>query len=457
MKTKLLLLCILSMVAIATYAQKINYEKTYSHAQALSAKTGKPMMILVNIIPPPGPGSDKYLISLNDKSVVELFNTNFVNYTVLRTDTAANKIIRKYSLTTFPSFVFVDAQGGLLHKDFGNSPFAKKFIDMGNTAIARSKDKSLAQYDQEYAAGKLDSAGLRNYITRRKQAGIYDNARQIDTYVNYLKIRDFDSYEMVLFILEAAPYLDSKAYKLAYTNRKITDSIYKKEPITKRKEINSRMIGNTMARAIATKNIQQAHAVANFTRGSWAPDYKTGQQQYELKIVQYYAGVKDTANYFRQASGYYDRYYMNIGVDSIKKLENKRVQDLRVYDARPDTTYRIVDGKEQKVITRTEHRPDPNSSFFATELNNVAYQFYQTGTRNVNHLTKAMIWSKRSIEISPVPNPAYYDTLAHLLYRLNFHSEAEKTQEEAVALARKNNRDVRLYTDNLAKIKQKSL
>lgn len=63
--------------------------------------------------------------------------------------------------------------------------------------------------------------------------------------------------------------------------------------------------------------------------------------------------------------------------------------------------------------------------------------------------------SKRSIELSPVS--AYYDTLAHLLYRLDFYAEAESMQKKAIELGKAEKRDVKGLQDELEKIQKKTL
>lgn len=63
-----------------------------------------------------------------------------------------------------------------------------------------------------------------------------------------------------------------------------------------------------------------------------------------------------------------------------------------------------------------------SSTSYANELNNAAWKFYEIGTKNLNHLTKAMLWSRRAIELNPIVG--YYDTLAHILYRMEYYDEA---------------------------------
>ncbi|WP_129714336.1 hypothetical protein [Pedobacter sp. SYP-B3415] len=318
---------------------------------------------------------------------------------------------------------------------------ADKYHKMIDTALAVASLKPMSVYDAEYAAGKLDSAGLRQYIERRRALGISDNAALIESYVTHLRISDFNKYDQVLFILEAGPLTDSKAYQLANTNRAITKSIFEKEPLARRVAINNAIINNTMSSAIRHRNLGRAHSAANFTRITWSSDMRKGSQQQALKMLQYYSGVNDTASYLRHATYYYDDYYMKVGADSVKKAAREREQRSN-YKTKPDTVYKIVEGKKvmqlQWMVSKAMPRPD-DPGVFAAELNNAAYRFFETGTRNVNHLSKAMIWSKRAIELSPVENETFYDTLAALLYRLGFYAEAESTQNLAVSIAGKKN------------------
>lgn len=96
-----------------------------------------------------------------------------------------------------------------------------------------------------------------------------------------------------------------------------------------------------------------------------------------------------------------------------------------------------------------------NANIYSMELNNAAYSFYTTGTRNTDHLFRALRWSKRSIELQPLA--ANYDTLAHLLYRLGFYTEAESTQQKAVEMAKAEKRELKNLQDQLIKIKKRTL
>ncbi|MGF2412973.1 MAG: hypothetical protein ACQUYJ_11640, partial [Ferruginibacter sp.] len=264
-------------------------------------------------------------------------------------------------------------------------------------------------------------------------------------------IADLNNYAAVLFILKAGPLAEGRAYKLAHTNRNIIDSIFKIEPLADRVAMNNSTINNTLNSAIANKDLNSAYAAANFTRNSWTTDPVTGQKNWQLKMLQYYKGIQDTANYLQQAANHYDRYYMGISVDSIRKKDS-----LKYETAKNDAMQKAVAVKVNDSITQKSFSFSyPKSNLDATELNNAAWNFYEWAGNKENYLLKAMLWSKRAVELEPLP--AYYDTYAHLLYKLKLYDEAEAMQKKAMDLAEASKKDSRIYNEEYIKIKKRKL
>jgi hypothetical protein len=212
--------------------------------------------------------------------------------------------------------------------------------------------------------------------------------------------------------------------------------------------MNNATIQNTMASAIANKNISRAIAGAEFTRKSWANNYSEGQKNWYLKMLQYYSGVKDTASYLKNAVLFYDQYYMGISIDSIKKKDSL---DFMAAKNKAMQNAQMVPGDTAR---RTASFAFPKNSF-ATELNNAAWNFYLLAGNNSDYLLKAMLWSRRSIELSP--GPAFYDTYAHVLYRLQLYEEAERMENKAIESGKAEKADTKTFQEEYKKIKNKTL
>lgn len=470
-KITILLSSLLVFVSFVS-SQQIKFEKSFEKAKQLSQKLNKPLAIIIAINAPanPLPPNIKMLHidpmkGLEDEAVAKIFNDNFVNYKLnydlQNQDSLSSKLIREYKINRFPAYIFIDIKGGVILKDFGNSTSSEKYLSMLEKAIDASKQKSLVDYDEQYKSGKYDAAFLKEYINKRRKIDILNNADVIEKYVDFLTVADLNNYNEVLFILQAGPLYYGKAYKLANTNRAIIDSINKTESAPVRFAINNAIIANSFNDAVASKSVSKANMITSFVRGTWTNNYQEGARQSALIMVQFYQAIKDTNNYLQQASYYYDQYFMNIGLDSIKKLEEMNIEKMKAMSLNSvkqllnTDTLRITDTTR---IVKRQVRETISVSFsnsFATELNNAAYSFYLTKTKNPTYLTKAMFWSKRSIEISPIA--AYYDTLAHLVYLFGFYVEAESTQEKAIELAKQEKLNTKNYEEELAKIKNKSL
>jgi hypothetical protein len=449
MKKTMLLSAMILLCFMAVHAQHIKYETSFEKAKSLALQQQKPLAILITIKPPvPSP---KFMDGLKDEKVIEKFNSSFINYKVDREDTAASrKIISEYKIYRFPSFIFLDEKGGLLFTDVAFLSQRQPLLDIADKAAATIKEPSLVDYDSAYNAGNRGTAFLKKYILRRERAGIKNNADLIEKYVSGLHVSDLNNYAEVLFILKAGPLVDGNAYKLANTNKYLIDSIFKTEPLADRIAMNNATIANTMNSAILNKNLARANAVANFTRGTWTKNYDEGQKNWYLKMMQYYHGIKDTASYLKQASFFYDQYFMRISVDSLKRKDSlnfEAAKNKAKENAKPNAN--DTSGRQSFSFSYTK------DNSFATELNNAAWYFYEAAGNNNDYLLKAMLWSKRSIEISPVSG--FYDTYAHLLYKLKFYDEAESMQRKAIELAKSEKRDTKMFQEEYEKIRKRIL
>jgi hypothetical protein len=437
------------LIAINSSSQEIRYEASFEKAKELANREGKPIAILLTIQMPVN--SPDYYNGLKDKSVADKFNASFINFRADRSDTIASaKIIRQYKIIRFPSFIFLDKKGGLIFAGFTLLSQPKPILDMVDKALTASVGKSLADYDSIYKSGKYNSSFIKEYITKRNNAGITDNSELIEKYVADLKVSDLYNYDEVLFILKAGPIIDGTAYRLSHLNNSVIDSIFKTESLDDRIAINNTMISNTMNEAIRTRSFQKAVAAANFARSSWGTSYAEGQKNYFLRILQYYLGVKDTMKYLQQASMVYDTYYMNVNIDSLIKKDSLNLETAK----RNALDAAIKNSKKSDNVSFKVRVPNSRDAYL-NELNNAAWNFYLMAGDDSYYLFKAIVWSRRTIEISP--KPAFYDTYAHLLYSLKFYDEAESTQKKAIDAGKAEKTDTSYFEEEYAKIRKRNL
>jgi hypothetical protein len=446
------------LIPINLFAQKIDFKDNMQEAIKFSIKKNKPIFMFIET-----PNAKiETNVWFEDDEIVNLINENFIAFKTSFLSEDAREITKKYTfINKYPAFVFLHNNKEVFFNDFGTSTFKQKYVKIIQDAVAASSQKKLSDYEQEYN-DKKDSQSLKAFIAARQKQGIIDNAALIETYASLLTIADFNDYKTVLFVLQSGPYVDGKAYKLAYTNRKVVDSIYKNEPVQVRSDINRNVLVNTMKNAQNTKNIMQAQAAASYARRMSGANYQTGAKNYSGQMLNYFIAVNDTTNYLKSAVSYFDSYYMNLSADSIKKLELVQSQ-AALERSRPIIKAPTISQAKMDSIKASPNTVVRRESFttsvvsmrnaYANALNGAAYKFYETGTTNINYLTKAMIWSRRSLELKQDAN--YYDTLAHILYRLGYVSEAVKTEETAINQAKIDGRPYENMQEELRKFKSK--
>ena len=150
---------------------------------------------------------------------------------------------------------------------------------------------------------------------------------------------------------------------------------------------------------------------------------------------------------------------MRISIDSLKKMDQQLIQER--FKARNGGDN--PPGGVPNVLTREMVSISPPSQFFHIELNQAAFYFWELATKP-DDLEKALLWSMRSMELfnelsvgknSPLTkgNPAYMDTYAHLLYKLNRREESIVWQNKAIEAQKVTGQSYRRFEETLEKIK----
>lgn len=463
---KFLLLFIAAMQLTAVYSQKINYQKTFEEAKTKAKLENKPIFISLTMPIPKSAqlANANFTTGLDEKNIIDFYNKNFICYTINASDTTANHVQKIVNTNMYPAYIFLDSKAMPVYKSFGNSIMPQKYLDMAQEALDQiASGKTIGHYEELHKNGNITAAELKEYIKLKEQLELFNNAGLINDYVDLLTVKALNDYNEILFILQAGPVIESKAYRLCRANQKIYDSIYRHEPTEIRKAINNRIINNTRVKAISTKNLMLMQQLSGFIIQSWTKNYREGAKASAYNMLTYYKAIKDTDNYLRQADFYYDSNYLNISTDSAKKLQKialdqmKESSDKRRKDDNV-TIEKLYPNKTIHIKTISGAANDESPGIVATVLNNAAYGFYLLGTHNTTHLVKALMWSRRAIELMPVSG--FYDTMAHIMYRLNFYDEARLNQEKAINLARselKPKADLDKLKAELTKIKEHKL
>lgn len=422
----------LTLIAYSVNAQAIRFQKDSLPVILSKAKEhSKPVMVLLD-----GPLSKKQNeqmqkrnLFLRNAEIGKIYNQNFLCYRAAFGSKEFKQLSKYYKVSSFPLFVFLTRDGGEIYRSFGFLGDAERYISMADTVLKKlTGGDYIAAYDLRYSAGERSRAFLKNYINERIKFGYYNNSEIIDEYVQFLTLKEINTYKEMLFIIQAGPVVGSKAYQLSFMHKATRDSVYKTIPKGLAIAINNRTINNSFEKAIATKDRSLAYQAGSFVSGSHGANYTNGSRAQTSRMLGFFKSIKDTASFLRQAGYFYDQQYMRMSVDSAKRKHQLLLDSLKKNREKLSLKYK------SSGTARLIYSPRPVANATALALNNAAWDVYLTGTRNESYLNKALSWSRRSLAIEP--SYYAYDTYAHLLDLLGFYAEAASAQNKAVSLAK---------------------
>lgn len=367
----------------------------------------------------------------NGPVLKDVFQKNFIAIRSNVTSENGRKLAEKFGIKGALVSLYVDPDGNVLNRFNGSTSFSKAYLEQAEVAIGRKGDKQLTDFEKEYKNGERSAAFLKAYILKRREVHM-PTGDLLDEYVGKLPVDSIGNFHVVKFIYQQGPTMDSRAYKLVQTlvPHSMVDSLYKSVPLSEAAAFNNGIVGSTLRKAIETKNHQLALQASTYTQQTYRDNFMMGNLSYRRNMLWYYQQVKDTNSYFSECRYFLDQIHLLLSVDSLKRMDQAALKRNL-----SDQTPMGPAGEKQAV------RFAPPSQQFHMELNNHAWQFYLWNDKP-RDLERALMWSERSIEWHeklrrdknhlPLGNPAYFDTYAHLLYKLGRKDEAIEWQTKAV-------------------------
>ena len=150
--------------------------------------------------------------------------------------------------------------------------------------------------------------------------------------------------------------------------------------------------------------------------------------------------------FFKKAIGYFEKYYLGLDADSLKRLDTLSVKGMRTNSSARNESAIVPGAREQVVFA-------PMVQGYARDLNRGAYKIYQK-TNNAYLLVIATKWAEKALQF--YTSPEILDTYARLLYKQNQATKAIKTMSEAISLQQKRGYPTREYDTALEKMKNKT-
>jgi thiol-disulfide isomerase/thioredoxin len=336
-------------------------------------------------------------------TVADYFNQNFINVKIDMEKEEGINLAKEYKVTSYPTYLFVDSSGTLLHRYSGSAPVAD-FITIAQDAL--NPAKRISYFDEKYQNGDRSNEFIREYIDKVSKAGNYEKQRELVDWYFALntesKLLSKENFEMIekhiggclqkpfIFLLENTDYYYQVAGK-ERVNKKIME-VY---------DGNFRgMLYQTENEKGETVEIVSDENIETFrTQINNIKDKELKEKLAALLDAYYYQRIKNWPEYEKAV---------------IKHLQINSLEHWAIY-------------------------------------NDYAWTFYENeNIKSKEAMEAAITWAQKSVAI----NSNYYnnDTLAAILYKAGKKKEALRAAKKAIEIGKKTGDNISATEDLLIKI-----
>lgn len=372
-------LSIFSALFIGAFAlaQGIKFEETNFNTILAKAKKENKLVFIDAYTTWCGPCKLMAKNVFPQKAVGDYYNANFINAKIDMEKGEGIDIAKKYNVKAFPTYLFVDGNGELVHRTLGYVE-EKDFIQFAKDAGDPSK--RLGALKKKFEDGEKDPEFLKNLAGLTMYSDAEFSAKVMERYFSGKTELDRDDIQM---LLTATQSTDSPLYKTF---------LAKKAEITK--------ILPAERYEAFDKNIK----LNTIVKKSYNADSKKWDDNYFMTETQKFLTKDEAEKILKRAK-------------ANRALKDK---DIATYEKLTMDIYK------------------DSSALSSEELNSIAWNFFENVT-NKPALEKALVWAQESVKKNE--NSANTDTLANLYNKLGDKKNAKLWAEKAIELAKKTGED----------------
>ncbi len=297
------------------------------------------------------------------------------------------QLAQLYQIRAYPTLLFVNQAGEMVHKRVGAPQKVQDYLDMGK--IALTPGEGFDAYVKKFNAGNRDPSFIAKYLDRLKGAYMPIN-EPLKEYFASQKESDLINRGNWEIIYGYVTDIDSPEFKYLIKHQKEYEKLYTKD------SVKAKISGVFL------------QTITNFTRNRAFTEESYNQLKQKIR-----------------ASGF----------------ENA---EMVIFSG--DLTLYQMKGDMPKFIELVYNGLD---TYYANDyqmLNQMAWNFFQM-TTDKKYLEKASGWAKKSINLKSTPENN--DTYANLMFKLGNKEEALKYEKIALELAKKANTDISKYEENI--------
>lgn len=326
------------------------------------------------------------------KEVGDRYNDLFINYKIDAEKGEGVMLSGKYSVRAYPTYLYLDPQGYLLHRAEGYFE-APAFIAQAEKAVRLgSQDNPVSFLEKEFQSGNRQPAFLRQYIGKMSSLGL-DNTAALDAYFAVMPVSDLSQKKELVFLGEQIRSVKFTGLPFFISHYSSLDKKEKKRLAT---GLYSRVFHNATGIAWKERRVLEMKQLIDYAH-LLLPDID--ERHYpginKMKLL-YYAMTRDLPGLKKTGEDIVSP-LMLIPIDSIKAKDLREYQKIMqpFLSGEKDST-KVIGFEEEKEMIRNLY-----SAEITTKIYEVVQAFAGSLDARDPSLRRALEWIGRACEINP--------------------------------------------------------
>lgn len=378
MKTFIALIAISCSASLLGYSQKetgIKFESVSFSKLLAKAKKEHKLVFIDGYTTWCGPCKWMSKNIFPNDTVAQYYNSHFICAAIDMEKGEGIELAKKYEVHCYPTYLFIDADGNLVHRKSGTST-VQEFIGVGNVAL--NPTNRFSSLKTNYEAEKISSPDLVRYMHFR-QASCLSVDTQMTTYFNSEASALLNNPDTWIMLRDFSNGIQSKAFQFLLSNREYFFAQHTADSVD---QVMERVYGGAMGNCLYAK------------------------------------GGLDTIGYLKIKKEIID--------GKFSFSESLTLQgDISFYQITKE--WKLYSQTTVLYVNKYVEKDDWNT------LNSIAWEFYENIDDSI-YLDTAIAWAKRSVAIDE--NYFNTDTYAALLYKRGKLAESKIQLEKAIELAK---------------------
>ncbi|MBX2925664.1 MAG: thioredoxin family protein [Chitinophagaceae bacterium] len=365
------------------------YEGSWKEALKTAGKADK--MIFIDISTDwcgPCIYMEKFIFT--KQAVGKKYNEAFLNYKIDAEKGEGVDIARKYEVSAYPTFLFVNSSGYLIYKHTGERDEAG-FMGLVQEAKKQDADpNNLGKMKQIFDEGNRDSSFLRLYLNRLAEMQV-NNGEVLDAYFNMLTDEQLRQDSTLLYLLKYMPgtqtafsayFINHYDQLTAASKAKLTDFLF------------DRIVRTWGGTALSEKRLPEYVTLRKFA--DKLDGLGKGERTLLNRIDLKYGVLVRDYDLIKKAGYLHTDGLLSIPVDSIRREDKRRAEKMQS----------VISGeKDSAKMAAFEEEREFWINIYSREIYSPLYEaadaFTHLPSTEKQALKDALAWAQRCSELMP--------------------------------------------------------